>query len=508
MNGPHHARPMDLFRTGCCLLITATLTACQSQSSGNPDAQAIAQTEQRYGHYFVRDDAGRAVIFHGLNYISAAKGDPDRIVPLQQADLDRFSRDWHFNAVRHLIFWDAVEPEPGAYDDAYLDKVVAQLDQWHSAGVMVIVDMHQDVYSRDFCCDGAPSWAVRSDGLEFELQDQWFLNYLEPAVQRAWDNFWLYDQGEHADLQDHYAAMWQHVAKRLKSHPAVLGYDLMNEPHPGSLFDAAETLGLDSDTGMSKKFDTERYGPFLQRMINAVRAVDADSWLFFEPRYGGPGAGEPSYIPALIDPRQGDPHLFYFPHLYSLNLEARQQYAPGSDHTIDNWQTERRAELKALGTPLGLGEFGLDYTWKGAPQFVDELLAMADGMMASWTYWSYDPGGWGLHGHDTPTGENGSANALIRTYPQFVAGTPAAWSYDSVSRSFSLQYAAEALDKPTVISVPVRRHYTAGWDVDVQGLQQDHVQTQWFADTETLAVFYSGEPRMGTVTITSRQTQP
>jgi endoglycosylceramidase len=51
-------------------------------------------------------------------------------------------------------------------------------------------------------------------------------------VIRAFDNFWNYE--EHPELQDHYAAMWAHVAERFRDHPAVIGYDLMNEPWQGS----------------------------------------------------------------------------------------------------------------------------------------------------------------------------------------------------------------------------------------------------------------------------------
>jgi endoglycosylceramidase len=99
--------------------------------------------------------------------------------------------------------------------------------------------MHQDVYSRYFCCDGAPEWAIRDDGLPFEQLPQWDLNYFTKAVMASFDNFWNY-AGPHSDLQDHYADAWAAVAERFKDHPAVIGYDLMNEPSPGSALDAAE----------------------------------------------------------------------------------------------------------------------------------------------------------------------------------------------------------------------------------------------------------------------------
>ena len=88
---------------------------------------------------------------------------------------------WGFNLVRFLVFWDAVEPVPGQYDGAYLDRVEQRLDWFHEAGILVLLDMHQDVYARRFCCDGAPEWAIRDDGLPFELQGLQPV----PAVRRA-----------------------------------------------------------------------------------------------------------------------------------------------------------------------------------------------------------------------------------------------------------------------------------------------------------------------------------
>ncbi|HSN81459.1 MAG TPA: hypothetical protein VLS88_02680, partial [Polyangiales bacterium] len=76
----------------------------------------------------------------------------------------------------HLIFWDAIEPEPGVYDQDYLTRWEDRLDWYAEAGVWVVLDMHQDVYSQVFCCDGAPEWAVRTDGIPYEQQEVWWTN--------------------------------------------------------------------------------------------------------------------------------------------------------------------------------------------------------------------------------------------------------------------------------------------------------------------------------------------
>src|SRR5262249_9807199 len=144
--------------------------------------------------------------------------------------------------VRLLIFWDAAEPTEGNWDDTYLDRVNQQVDRFWSKGIRVILDMHQDVYGPAVTGDGAPAWATRTDGQPFEQQMIWSANYFEPAVKRAFDNFWAYDAGPNADLQDHYAETWRRIAARFATHPGVIGYDVINEPSPGSKIDLGEIL--------------------------------------------------------------------------------------------------------------------------------------------------------------------------------------------------------------------------------------------------------------------------
>lgn len=464
--------------------------------------------DRNYGDrgLFMRDSEDRTIIFHGLNYISAAKSNPDRLVPLSEADLDRMQKDWGFDGVRYLVFWDAIEPAPGDYDDDYLARVRVELDKLHGRGFLVILDFHQDVYSSLFCCDGAPAWAVRSEGESFNLQDQWFLNYFEPAVMRAWDNFWLYDQGEHADLQDHYVAMLAHTATRLGDHPAVLGFDLMNEPHPGSLFDVGESLGTKNDSEESRRFDAEFYTPFLQRAVDAIRPAAPDAWLFFEPRYGGPGAGARSHIGQLRDPRDGEPRLAYFPHLYSLVLEGAGAYDTRRDDTIARWEIHRAEEQVELGMPMAIGEFGLDHGWTRGGQFLAEVLDLADRMMIGWSYWSYDPGNWGLHGHDTETGESPIVDLFIRAWPRRIAGNPVSFDWDPESRTFELVYrAGPDATAATEIYLPARRYFPKGWDLRVPGVEPTQWTQAWDEAREVLSVrFKRGAPALRTIQVSPK----
>jgi endoglycosylceramidase len=457
-------------------------------SCAENDGSDVPQEPIEEGTYFIRDDDGRVVILRGMNVMSSSKGHPERLPDLTEQDVERYARLWGFNAVRYLIFWDAVEPSPGEYNTAYLDETEERLDWFAEHGVHVILDMHQDVYAQRFCCDGAPEWAIEDDGLPFEQNPVWSLNYFAPAVMAAFDNFFDYE-GEHGDLQDHFADAWAAVVARFKDHPAVLGYDLFNEPSPGSAYHATD-ITLTPPNSAAAEFDRTLFTDFYRRMIAAIRAVDPDGWIFYEPRVAAPANGQPSFILPLEDPREGEPRIAYAPHLYSVQMEFNRAFNPATDVTLENWEASRNTETEAQEAPLLLGEWGFDPEWSNADLFMRELLEMGDRMMLGWTYWSYDPGGWGIweRNEQGEFVERDKANAVVRPYPQRVAGIPRSFSYDRDTRVFELAFdPSPSATLPTEIYLPAARHYPGGWSLE--GCDEaEGCAWSWNQDTEILEI--------------------
>src|SRR5688572_19460169 len=100
---------------------------------------------------FFRDDQGGVVTLRGLNLAADAKVPNFR--PIQDpALLDRLP-GLGVNVARLLFTWEAFEPERGAHDASYLDYYTGVVDALHARGVWVIVDIHQDAFSR-FSTDG------------------------------------------------------------------------------------------------------------------------------------------------------------------------------------------------------------------------------------------------------------------------------------------------------------------------------------------------------------------
>jgi endoglycosylceramidase len=441
------------------------------------------------------DDDGRALILHGVNMEGESKDTPDHLPLLTRDEVTRLARGWGFDFVRFLIFWDAIEPAPGTFDDAYLDAVETRLDWFAEEGVHVVLDMHQDVYARRFCCDGAPEWAIRDDGLPFTMQALWSANYLQPAATRAFDNFWDVT-GPNADLQEHYAMTWAHVAERFRDHPAVLGYDVINEPFPGSDFDTVEAIVRRSprDGGRSKTHDETKLGPFYARMIAAIRTVDPDNFIFVEPRFGAPANGSPTYLPPLADPRAADgtraARIVWAPHLYSTATEAAGAYSP-DDRTLEAWAAERLDEYARYAQPLVIGEFGGAWGWDDYGVYVADALDTADSLGAGWAWWSFGSGGatsWSIF--DRTTGDdNPVAELLVRPYPRAIAGAPVSWSVDRATRRFELVFRAkDGVTGATEIYVPAARHYATGFDVAMPS-DPDGAWSQTFdADREILSI--------------------
>jgi endoglycosylceramidase len=446
---------------------------------------------------FITDGQCGALVLHGCNFDGSAKGDSG-LPDYGREDALRLSTEWGFNFVRYLIFWARIEPEPGRYDETYLDEVEERLDWMQEAGMRVVLDMHQDLWGPGVredgeSSDGAPEWATLTDGLPHvpfsEWLGGWGFDYLSPDVTRAFDNFWDYD-GPHPELQDRYAAMWAHVARRFRDHPALLGYNLMNEPWQGS------------DLVRARAFDEGKYTDFNQRMIDALREVDTEHWVFYEPCAFGPNQGLPSYLGLLEDPRAGKPRLAYFPHLYPLTVELAGGYDRDTDPSLPLWAEARVAESDRQGAPLLAGEWSM-LRWVGLEDrvmFFEDVLRTFERVTAGWAYW--DCGFFFREPFPDVV-----QPMITRPYPRRIAGTPVLRAYDEATGRLVVVFRDDPQTAgPTEIYLGARRNYPGGWRLEVSdpdGTWSSHwdeessvlrVWTDPAREEHTLQILPSGSP--------------
>lgn len=423
---------------------------------------------------YITDDAGRAMILHGVNTDGDAKA--EGLPSLTEAEVPRLANELGFNHARFLVFWSQIEPEPGVYDDAYLDAVEARLDWFAAAGMSVVIDMHQDCWGDSIYqlatgdpeyggINGAPVWATLTDGEPHDQIDGfWSLCYVSSDVMRAFDNFW----DGRAGLQEAHAAAWAHVAARLGGHPAVLGYDLMNEPWEGSRVTEQES------------FDVGVYPDFLQRTIDAIRAVDTERWILYEPRAFGPNQGQPSWLPALDDPRAGNARLAYYPHFYPIAYEFG--YDPDADGYIDDWQAERASEAAEHRVPMIVGEYStLPFAGEAdRAAYFARMNAMLDRTTSGWAFWDRSLLDDTLDGGDLTV-----EDYLVRPYARAVAGQPVEHGFDAETRVFSLSFDTRSrVTGPTEIFLP-EATYPEGWRLEVS---DGEWSSTWDEATRVLSV--------------------
>lgn len=390
---------------------------------------------------FVVDDCGRVVILRGVNVEASSKGDTQvgshlPKTPMSgQATLQR----WGWNSVRFLVLWGAIEPERGKFDDTYLDDVAKWMDWYAKHDIHVVLDMHQDLYAWAVGGDGAPDWAVDTKGVapkKLPEGQPWFLQGADQAVQNAYQSFWNPTEGQ-ADLKSEYFEALSHLVERFAGHPAVIGYDVMNEPSFAN-GDLAATLAIQPEAAAGK-FINQNLTTFMQRGIDTVRRHDQDAWVMIEPTSllnAFPYAGD-LVFEQLSDPRSGPPRLSYAGHLYQQQVHDGQGY-PENDPYLATWEQLRTSEAKRMRSSLWIGE------WGGADQprmdqYVSELTAMADRNMAGWAFWSWDPGGWSpVESDGTTISANG--RRLLRVQPRAVAGTPTSFAWDPQTSVFQMAW--------------------------------------------------------------------
>jgi len=219
-----------------------------------------------------KDTLDRSIYFRGINLSGSSKipvesnanaisfvGKP---FPINEAEIhfERLQR-WGFNFIRLLVTWEALEHSgPGLYDFEYINYIKAITKVANKYGLNVMIDAHQDVWSRFTGGDGAPLWTLEKVGfnvnnfnvtnaaLLFNSEDEippmiWPTNYSKLASSTMFSLFFggndfapktiVEGQNIQNYLQNHYIKAYATLAKHLKNESNIIGFEVMNEPHPG-----------------------------------------------------------------------------------------------------------------------------------------------------------------------------------------------------------------------------------------------------------------------------------
>lgn len=224
-----------------------------------------------------------------------------------EADI-RFIHDAGFNSVRIPFHYKLIDDGTGF---PLLDRVIAWCRQQH---IWVILDMH--------CAPGGQTGTNIDD---------------------SWGYPWLFESPEE---QEFAVAFWRSIAQRYADEPAVLGYDLLNEPIPPPV-----------------AYLNPRLEPLYRKITAAIRQVDSHHAVILG------GAQWDSNFDVFGPPI--DPNAIYTFHKYWT--------APTKD-VIQSY-LDFRARYQV---PIWMGESG-----ENQDSWIAQFRAMLEANDVGWAFWPY-----------------------------------------------------------------------------------------------------------------------
>lgn len=210
------------------------------------------------------------------------------------------------NVIRLGVMWVGLEPTKGNYNETYVGVLADIASEASEYGIYTLLDMHQDLFSEQFCGEGMPEWAVTpssscmhypqpvrplafsstdldpatglptrqacnkltgSEGLAFA--GLYFAEDLSYAFQALYKN---------ATLIQAWADAWTYVIHSFASanvSNALLGVELLNEPFSGDVLHSPKLL---------RPFiaDRENLAPVYDTLAAQITQLSPETLIFFE----------------------------------------------------------------------------------------------------------------------------------------------------------------------------------------------------------------------------------
>jgi len=199
---------------------------------------------------------------------------------------------------------------------------------------------------------------------------------------------------------------WRDIATTFKGHPALVGYTLLNEPHPEKAFDIHDPWGID----FTAWYDTIRGTPadlnlFNQRMVNAIRQVDSDMPIVLESGLYATTATF-AYFEPLPDDKLLYAFHFYDPYNYTtrrinkgniaypgkIYVEAIHDTLALNEHLLDSLLQPIRdwsQKNKVPANRIFASEFGGDRMSPGITNYFSDLINRFNSEDWHWSFYAF-----------------------------------------------------------------------------------------------------------------------
>jgi uncharacterized membrane protein HdeD (DUF308 family) len=553
----------------------------QQQQQLNRNGKSIWKN----GSWF-NDDQGRYLLFRGVNFGSRTKLAPYLpIAPLETKNLSQLNlkeeiksvgpeldrlKDMGFNVVRLLISWKAIEPRPNTNLDEllpegkqYLTCVKEIIDELHARNLYVFLDFHQDIAHEVYGGDGFPDWALAIDN-EHKLPEpsnlkdkKWMIKYvINKSLKKTLTSFWRNDltniEGEnklqHFPVRTHLEKTIGQTARFFRllnngaGHPAILGIEPFNEPHPAGL--------------PKEQFEGEFLVDYYRKVDLEIRKFDPDVFIFMEPSVAwttpsssneqdgnksklgsvtsGPFSVKDSFNLGLVrnvmvDGKIDSKQLITFlpKNLHSVSTFSRNGVL--SFHYYDmmaiassfvkmpeNMYRYKREwplifdQLVNAASERGLipflTEFGGFQEAEQIREYFNLVYEQIESHLLNATHWNYDlyhtiegKDNWNLENFSLlgPNRTPRNLDVVARPYPMRSSAEPVLLFFDIESKYATIVLEGKIVEAPTIIYIPFNLHYTPEFTVWATTSKQ----IEWDKDNQLLYWYPAKERTLNQIII-------
>ena len=214
-----------------------------------------------------------------------------------------------------------------------------------------------------------------------------------------------------ARYQEQAAAFWKQLAARLRDHPAVVGYNILNEPHPERAAGFGDFWTQDFVAWYAKVQNTPSdLNLFYKKVVAAIREVDRETPIVLDSgEYATPWAFK------YLKPLGHDERIIYSFHMaepwaYTTRRINQGRYSyPGVVQTGDevngkrteiNWNAEALERFlspvvewqKKYNIPsrrIFVGEFGCSRSVPGAAEYLGDLIKIFNKNRWHWAFYQF-----------------------------------------------------------------------------------------------------------------------
>jgi endoglycosylceramidase len=374
-----------------------------------------------------------------------------------------------FNFVRLCITWSGLEPTEGTFSQSYLELLDKVVSEYEKAGVYVLLDFHEDGFSKEVGEDGAPLWAILPPPAELLSGPLWPEGGLQcpcgnldqrrisKTVMDAFQSFFTNTE----NIQDRFMPAWKLVAQRYGNRRGVAGFEAMNEPM------VSHVTG-----GMQLLDDFHVKAAAALRTVNPRHAywlepeVVTRNWTCEAPRRAKP-------FP--------DANVVYTPHLYPhlcLGFPESHNYEDWTKNLAATFNS-MIAEGNSYGAAVVLGEWSVGLVSESDFPYMDAFHTMADQRNIGLARWY-----WRGHSADPECGGSGTTycyrtkdntwaimqpgtDHFSRPFPLAVPGRLVKNEFDRVA-TLAFAFEAKGGEAAPLVYIPAHR-YPAGFNVLVDG---------------------------------------